>query len=154
MKFRRRKRTSAGLDMSPLIDCVLQLLVFFMLSSTFASPKVEIDLPESRNPDKGVTRNDATIITVDAEGHVYVNTELVDIDQLADKLEAVLRKKENKTVAFRGDNGTPLKTVVAVIDAAKRARAKPFAIAVDKATAPWAPNARKDSPEKTEDRGR
>ena len=38
MIFRRKKRKASILDMSPLIDCVLQLLIFFMLSSTFASP--------------------------------------------------------------------------------------------------------------------
>lgn len=122
MQFRRTKKSRSILDMSPLIDCVLQLLIFFMLSSTFASPKIEIALPRGSTPD-GATENDAVIVSAGPGGEIYIDQERVEKDRLYTVLKAVLETKENKRVTFRGDREISYQTFFEVLKAARRAGA-------------------------------
>lgn len=110
------------LEMSPLIDVVLQLLIFFMLSSTFMSPAVRVDLPEAFAAGGTQGRGRVTV-TVTADGRVFVDRDEVASDHLAVVLQKALGRTEDKTVTFRGDGSLPYRTVVAVIDAAHRAGA-------------------------------
>lgn len=128
MDFRRRKEIRSFLDMTPLIDCVLQLLIFFMLSSTFASPKIEIALPKASASD-GTTESDATVILAGGSGEIYINHERVDIDSLRARLEAILAAKEDRRVTFRGHEEIPYRIFVRVVDAARLAGAEILNIA-------------------------
>ena len=76
MKFERRAsvRTKfrGRLELTPLVDVVLQLIIFFMLSSTFiVQPGIRVELPESKTT-KSQDKNELTV-TITAENRVYVN---------------------------------------------------------------------------------
>ena len=47
MEIPRRRRARVNIEMSPLIDCIFQLLIFFMLSSTFLTPSIRLTLPQA-----------------------------------------------------------------------------------------------------------
>lgn len=128
MIFRRKKRKASILDMSPLIDCVLQLLIFFMLSSTFASPKVRIDLPESAISE-GMTQNDSIVVTAGGDGRLFVNQSTVSLDRLESVLKAELEKSRSGRVVFRGDKGSTYGVFSKVMEAARKAGAKEFDLA-------------------------
>lgn len=128
MIFRRKKRKASILDMSPLIDCVLQLLIFFMLSSTFASPKVRIDLPESAISE-GTTQNDSIVVTAGGDGRLFVNQSTVSLDSLESVLKAELEKSRSGRVVFRGDKGSTYGVFSKVMEAARKAGAKEFDLA-------------------------
>ncbi len=128
MIFRRKKRKASILDMSPLIDCVLQLLIFFMLSSTFASPKVRIDLPESVISE-GTTQNDSIVVTAGEDGRLFVNHSTVSLDRLESVLKAELEKSRSGRVVFRGDKGSTYGVFSKVMEAARKAGAKEFDLA-------------------------
>ena len=128
MIFRRNKRKASILDMSPLIDCVLQLLIFFMLSSTFASPKVRIDLPES-SISEGTTQNDSIVVTAGDDGGLFVNQAGATLDTLEQLLRAELSSSESGRVVFRGDKGTTYGVFSRVMEAARRAGARKFDLA-------------------------
>ena len=122
MKFRRKKAGRSVLDMSPLIDCVLQLLIFFMLSSTFASPKIEISLPQAEATN-AMTESKALVVTAAPSGDLYVDAAKVAPEHLEARLRAVLPQRENRRVTFRGHELIPYKTFVAVLSSARRAGA-------------------------------
>ena len=128
MIFRRKKRKASILDMSPLIDCVLQLLIFFMLSSTFASPKVRIDLPESVISE-GTTQNDSIVVTAGEDGRLFVNQSIVSLDRLETALQAELEKSRSGRVVFRGDKNSTYGVFSKVMEAARKAGAKEFDLA-------------------------
>ena len=71
--------------MSPLIDCVLQLLVFFMLSSTFATPKLDIVLPDAEGTGE-MTDKKAITISADADGGLWVDQDPVTQGDLGPRL--------------------------------------------------------------------
>ncbi len=128
MKFRRTKKPSTTLDISPLLDIVLQLLIFFMLSSTFMAPRIEVALPEAQTND-GPGDGRAVMVSAGADGRLFVNQVEVLADGLLDQLRNALAEAPEKAVIFRGDESVPYKTVVQVIDAARRAGAKSLDIA-------------------------
>ena len=114
--------------MGPLIDCVLQLLIFFMLSSTFMSPKVRLELPQATVSD-GSTKPDTVVVTAAAEGLLFVNQHEVPIGRLEPTLRPLIESSQTKAVIFRGDKALPFGTFIQVIDAARRAGAKDLDIA-------------------------
>jgi len=128
MLFHRKKRKASILDMSPLIDCVLQLLIFFMLSSTFASPKVQIDLPES-SISEGSTQNDSIVVTAGEDGRLFVNQAIATIDTLEALLKTELAKSRSGRVVFRGDRDSTYGVFSKVMAAARKAGAKKFDLA-------------------------
>ncbi len=130
MKFRRIRKSSPALDIGPLLDVVLQILIFFMLSSTFMSPKIELALPEAEVSD-GPTLTDAVVVTASADGAIYVNNEGTDSEGLAEALRGALAESKENVVTFRGDERVPYKTVVSVIDASRRAGAESLDMAHD-----------------------
>ena len=123
--FPRKKRKASILDMSPLIDCVLQLLIFFMLSSTFASPKVRIDLPET-SISRGTTQNDSIVVTAATDGGLFVNQSPVSLATMESFLRAELEKSESGRVVFRGDKSVSYGVFSKVMEAARRAGARKF----------------------------
>lgn len=128
MIFQRKKRRASILDMSPLIDCVLLLLIFFMLSSTFASPKVSVDLPENSTAG-GSTQGDSIVVTAATDGRLFVNQSLASLETLESLLRAKLEDSDSGRVVFRGDKGVSYGVFVKVMDAAKRAGARKFDLA-------------------------
>lgn len=75
-----RVRTSQ-IDLIPMIDIVFQLILFFLVSTTFAQfPGISVNLPDSSTAEGGQTAS--LIITASAEGELWLNEELVTIEQL------------------------------------------------------------------------
>ncbi len=126
--FQRKKRKASILDMSPLIDCVLQLLIFFMLSSTFASPKVRIDLPNT-SISSGTTQSDSIVVTAGTDGGLFVNQSPVTLERMESVLRAELEKSESGRVVFRGDKAVSYGVFSKVMEAARRAGARKFDLA-------------------------
>ena len=128
MRFQRSRKPSPALDISPLIDVVLQLLVFFMLSSTFLVPKIGVSLPAARADDTAERRH-AVELTAAADGTVFVDGHGVTVDALVETLAAALAASKQRAVTFRGDGRVPYAVVVRLIDAARAAGAESFDLA-------------------------
>ncbi len=116
--------------MGPLLDCVLQLLIFFMLSSTFAAPKLGLSLPQAR-ASEGVISTDAVVISADTEGRIYVNQKRVEAAELAGELRRLVKEKPERAISFRGDKTISYQTFVQVLEASKLAGVRNLDIAHD-----------------------
>ena len=130
MRFARRSRRPSWLDMSPLIDCVLQLLIFFMLTSTFATPRLELDLPragrEARTPEPAGVR-----VSVLADGAIRVGRTPTTLARVAEVLRRALDARDSKRVTFRGDANVPLGLAIRVLAEARRAGAQEIDVAYE-----------------------
>ncbi|OGW69463.1 MAG: hypothetical protein A2036_01690 [Omnitrophica bacterium GWA2_50_21] len=122
MEFIRPRNLSMGLDMAPLIDIVFQLLIFFMLSSSFLNPALKLNLPKAIAQDE--TPREKIIVSVDKKGSLFVNTAPVPMDRLQSELSAKLAKEETKAVFLRGDADMPYKLFVQVMDISRQAGAQ------------------------------
>jgi len=121
MQISRQKRTSVRMEMSPLIDCIFQLLIFFMLSSTFLTPAIKLTLPTA-TAEPG-QQSPELLITLDATGKIYLNTEPVAIAEMSRVLQQKIAASEQKIVTIRGDKAMQYEHFVTALDAAKRAGA-------------------------------
>jgi len=117
----RQRRPSIRMELSPLIDCIFQLLIFFMLSSTFLTPAIQLTLPSAT---AGTSQNDLEIIiTLSEEGDVYLNNTQTSLISLQTELQRMLTETEHKSVTIRGDQDMPYSAFLDALDIAKRSGA-------------------------------
>ncbi len=113
MKFKRqdgRRKTRANVDLTPLIDVVFQLLIFFMLSATFVvQASIQIEMPEARGA-QTFEQRDVTITMAygsggpDNRGPIYVDDVPVQsMEQLSRILAERRAEQEDVRLLFRGD---------------------------------------------------
>lgn len=126
MRFSRSRSEGAGTPLAPLLDVVLLLLIFFVVTSSFATPTLELDLPPadaSSSPDAN-----ALVVELDAAGAVAVDGARVDLAALASALERA--RRDERPIELRADRRTAHEHVVAVLDRARSVGVVGISIAV------------------------
>ena len=119
--IQRQRRPSIRMELSPLIDCIFQLLIFFMLSSTFLTPAIQLTLPSAT---AGTSQNELEIIiTLSKEGDVYLNNTKTSLISLKSELQRMLTESSHKSVTIRGDQNMPYSAFLDALDIAKRSGA-------------------------------
>lgn len=121
MDLIRPRKSHLSLDMVPLIDVVFQLLIFFMLTSTFAHPSMNLILPQAEMRD--VTQQETIVIHIDREGKMFLNNQPTAFDSLKSDLQHALARHAHSPVHVQGDRDMPYKFFVRVMDLARQAGA-------------------------------
>jgi len=133
MGYKRPRHSSVILNLTPLIDIVFLLLVFFMLTAHFVEDQALIvDLPDADNAPAATEHEEIVTVIISAEGEILINSQQVSEDQLAEYLRDALDKSEERMVRIRGDNQANLGVAVKVLDAAEAAGAKAVDILTEK----------------------
>lgn len=123
MQFEGNRRSSHVPNMTPLIDIVFLLLVFFMLTSHFVQDDaLNIQLPETESGER-LDEKKSIEIVIDTEGQWSYKERVFDADALYLTLQEDLSKREDKRVRIRGDKSSDLGSAVTVLDIARRAGA-------------------------------
>jgi biopolymer transport protein ExbD len=128
VKFSIKKRVSPSLNITPLIDVVLLLLIFFMISTTFvAQPGINVNLPKTVSSEKRV--GEEMIVTMTKDRSIYLNEKKTDEKYLLEKLKAEYDKNNNVLLVIKADKEVSHGRVVEVMDLAKQAGISRQAIA-------------------------
>lgn len=122
MQFRKKTVTHekiiVALNMTPLIDCVLQLLIFFMLSSSFVlQTGIQVDLPKARAP--RLQDEQDIVITITRTNEIFLNDEKMSADQLPIALLEKVTKSKKKIVLIKPDKRVETGKLVEVMGIAK-----------------------------------
>ncbi len=113
---RRRTRPMSDINVTPLVDVMLVLLVIFMITAPLLTAGVQVDLPKTSAA--AVQGQDEPIaVTVDRRGRIFIQESEVTLDTLAPRLGAVTQNNHDIRVFVRGDQGIPYGQVMAVIGA-------------------------------------
>ena len=136
MKFVRRPREELELNLTPLIDVVFLLLIFFMVSTTFQKEsEISLQLPRAAtDPPESVP--DRLEIVIDAAGSFYVNDQELlrsDVESLQAALYELAGGDRDRPVTVRADAQTPHQAVVTAMDAAARLGMVRMSIATSRA---------------------
>ena len=125
MKIRSRDDDEPVLNLTPMIDVVFQLLIFFMVATTFLDPEKEIgiELPEAVAGDAADTEREELVINVFADGRIVMAGQELPADELLGALKAAARSDPQVPVTIRGDRLVHHESIVAVMDAAGSERA-------------------------------
>lgn len=122
MNLRPRRSEPPRVDITPLIDVVFLMLIFFMVSTTFdKQTQLKVDLPEASAEDTVEKPDDKIDITIDAQGQFYVNErELVkhDAATLRRTLEKIANGRDDLPIVVSGDRNAPLQSMMTVLDVA------------------------------------
>lgn len=137
MNFQKRDEEEVGVNLTPLIDVVFILLLFFMVTTTFnRHSELRIDLPEASTESQPEQQKQLEI-AIDATGTYYVNgTQMINTK--AETLLLALRKAigndKEVPVSIRADAKTPHQSVITAMDAASKLGLTKMSIATTETT--------------------
>lgn len=127
--FQRRRRVDPAIDMTPLIDTLLQLFVVFLLSMAFIASAVRLELPRAsvRQP----APDTPLVVSVDAAGAIFLNNEAVDRNALRWRLGALFQQGHKREVLLRADQNLSYKRILETLVEVQQAGAANILLAYD-----------------------
>lgn len=129
--MRRRQRTEdGGIDISPLIDVVFILLIFFMVSTTFVKD-MELDLERPSASSGAAAASDALRVYIDRDSNLYVDTSPVQAWMLQSRVRDHLRDTPESPVLIITDRGVPAERLIEAVDQCRMAGAKDVGVVTD-----------------------
>ncbi|MCP3903018.1 MAG: biopolymer transporter ExbD [Planctomycetes bacterium] len=110
-----------AVELTPIIDMVFLLLIFFLIATTFhqTEREMQIALPSAAAASPISTTLREIIVNVDAEGQVIVSGRRLEIDALSALISEAVDQNPDQKVTVRGDRGTSYANIVRVLDACK-----------------------------------
>ncbi len=123
MKIRKRDDDEPVLNLTPMIDVVFQLLIFFMVATTFLDPEKEIgiELPEAASGVAAEEDKQELVINIFADGRIVLSGREIEADDLLSELRAAAQADSKRPVTIRGDRLVHHERVVYVMDACGQA---------------------------------
>ena len=126
--LRGRTQTAlAEINVTPLVDVMLVLLVIFMITAPILQTGIQVNLPKTREAQNNEATPQALILSVDKEGSVFLSgkneRQAININDLSKLLNERLGQSKDRRVYLRGDGETPYRVIAYVLDQAKRAQA-------------------------------
>jgi len=129
MNLRKNKKNPSPLiDMTPIIDVVFQLLIFFMLTSTFIKASaINVDLPKSKTSDVQPVRE--AVITIYKNGNITFNDKPVTLEEISAILKKIQQNNEDAVVVIQSDKSVSYGLVIQVMDIVRIAGVKKLSLA-------------------------
>jgi len=129
--YKPRPRLKVEIPLTPLIDIVFLLLIYFLLTTNFLVDEgIKIKLPQAK-ASAPQTEKEITVY-VDRQGRAFLGNEEVSLAMLFDRLKEMIGVRENKLVVIRADRAVILNKAVKVMDVAKAAGAGRLCLATEK----------------------
>jgi biopolymer transport protein ExbD len=129
----KRRRSPLILELTPLIDVVFLLLLFFMVSTTFVQEPaaLEVDLPQS-NSTALVPAGSDTEILLGADGRVVIGGKVTDIAALKEELRRIAQEDPNTQVVVRGDKTVAYQQLIDIMSLAQEEGLTQFSLATSR----------------------
>lgn len=124
-----KRWVTATLDITPLVDVIFQLLIFFFYTANFIqNPNIPVNLPEASAQDTATDRTDR-IITIRQDGQIVLDNQVMDIKGLKVQLSRLAASHPDTKLLIRSDSASQVGLLVAVMEAAREAGLRRFGIA-------------------------
>jgi len=122
----------ADINVTPLVDVMLVLLIIMMLVAPMLQKGVDVRLPEAGNSsDKPETQNQ-TVLAVTADKRFYVNSVPVPESELLTRVQSALEDQKEKIVLIKGDTDAPYSAIMAVMDKLREAQIEDVGLITEK----------------------
>ena len=130
MKLLDEKPKKAILNITPLIDVLFILIIFFVVSSTFLEqPGIKLELPQAQSSES--QRVERAILYITAESKLFLLNDAVSLDNLPQKLRVLMRDRSDKSLIISADKGVHHGLVVQVMDIARTSEVKRLVISTE-----------------------
>ena len=128
MKRTRRLTPRAAINITPLIDVLLVLLVIFMTISPSTPMGLDTQIPQPAQTQQDERPQSHLILSIDESGTIRINHDQVERGSLSARLQEILKTRRNRTVFVQADQNVFFDDVAQVIDSAKGAGAGPIGL--------------------------
>ena len=117
------KKVNSNINVTPMVDVMLVLLIIFMVITPMLNNKVNVDLPKAVNavPMEDASKEDAVTVAVTRDGRTFLGADQTTVEELGAKISAKLENKTNKEVFFRADNRANYGKVMDAVDGIRAA---------------------------------
>ena len=135
MKLLNLKQRRPEVQLSPLIDVVFLLLIFYAVTTQFVSDqRLKLDLPEAKTAEEvGRSREErAPIVKIAKDGSIWIDDLEIAPENLEERLTEIVQRRPEQTVILKGDEGADYGVVVHVLDTARAVGAKSIQMSADK----------------------
>lgn len=113
-KRRARSNSFSDINITPMVDVMLVLLIIFMVAAPMMTSGVSVDLPQSSaSPVSG--QDEPLSVTVTVDGKVYVQKTLVPLNKLQEKLRSITNEKKDTRIFVRGDKNVDYGRIMQVV---------------------------------------
>ncbi len=130
MRFSKKETDNIEVNLTPLIDVVFLLLIFFMVSTTFIySNSIDVDLPAAKGDETSISENIRVVLT--QAGAINIDGRAYEEKVVLDQLTKMKKTKPESTVIIEADKNVSHGRVVFIMDASRKAGFAKFAIAVE-----------------------
>jgi biopolymer transport protein ExbD len=131
MRFKKKSQNVDNIDVSPLIDMVFILLIFFMVTTTFVKDmKLDLNRPSAASASTASTK--VIRVYIDSSSEVYIDNQSVKVWAIQSKLRDLLRNSTEKSVLVVTDGDIPVNNLIDVIDECRMSGAKDVAVSTTK----------------------
>ncbi|HEY3489436.1 MAG TPA: protein TolR [Candidatus Deferrimicrobiaceae bacterium] len=111
---RRIPRAMSEINVTPLVDVMLVLLIIFMVTAPMLTQGVDVNLPQA-NAKALHAEEERLVVTVDANSRIFIGKQGVEFNRLSPVLKEVVSRRVDRQVYFRADRSVPYGFVVKVI---------------------------------------
>jgi len=113
----------SDINVTPLVDVMLVLLIIFMVITPMLQRGVSVDLARVNNPRlmQAAEKEDATVLAITRDGKIYLNSDTITVDKITAKVKDRVADKLDKTVYVKSDARAKYGDVVSVVDAVRAA---------------------------------
>lgn len=118
------------IDMTPMIDIVFQLLIFFLLTSIYAKPVLPVSLPEASS---AVLSDEPEItVSINSSRQIYLNDRPIPDNRFRMEMQSMLENRKDRSVNLMADKTVDFGRVIDIMDRAKQAGAEDIAVVTEK----------------------
>ena len=127
-------KVNSNINVTPMVDVMLVLLIIFMVITPMVQNKVAVELPKTVTPEvmPDADKEDAIVVAVTRDGHTYLGAEQIDLGDIGPKITDRLANKTSKEVYLRADGRAPYGKVMDAIDAIRTAGVEQLGLLTDK----------------------
>jgi biopolymer transport protein TolR len=116
-------KISSDINVTPMVDVMLVLLIIFMVVTPMLQKGVSVDMAKVNNPEQmpDADKEDALLVSITRDNHIYFGSDSITVDALTTKVKDRLANKPDKRVYVKSDMRARFGDVVAVVDAVRAA---------------------------------
>lgn len=131
-EFELEEDAITGINVTPLVDITLVLLIIFMVTARFISePSIGVSLPKSSSSSAGEASDKNVFLTIDQSHQIYLNNSPVTQEKLGESIRQLLAKRADLNLIIRADKNISHGEVISILDEVRSQGVTEFGIAVE-----------------------
>lgn len=114
-KRQKRAKPSVYINVAPLVDVMLVLIIIFMITAPMLNVGVQVDLPKTKASSLNDTKTPPIIVSIDKDSKIFIEEANVTLEDLIKKLPSILENGKSDTIYVRGDKNLQYGTIMEIM---------------------------------------